>query len=85
MAREWIPLDAEVLSSASAVGKKEREGPFGTLFDLCDPDGRFGADTWESAESEMQRMAFQTALAKGELVIRVELMTSSLPMTCSTN
>ena len=65
MAREWIPLDAEVLSSASAVGKKEREGPFGTLFDLCDPDGRFGADTWESAESEMQRMAFQTALAKG--------------------
>lgn len=67
MALEWIPLCAEIIASASAVGKKEMEGPLGALFDLSDPDGRFGAKTWESAESEMQRMAFQTALAKGEV------------------
>ena len=67
MASSWIPLCAEIRASASAVGKKEMEGPLGDRFDLCDPDGRFGAATWEQAESEMQRMVFQTALAKGEI------------------
>ena len=67
MAKEWIELDAAVVASASAVGKKETDGPLGTLFDLCDDSDRFGAKTWEGAESEMQRMAFNTVLSKAEL------------------
>ncbi|MBE6552932.1 MAG: stage V sporulation protein AD [Ruminococcaceae bacterium] len=66
MAREWIELNAEILSAASVVGKKEREGPLGERFDLCDMTDRFGVKTWEAAESEMQRMALNTALAKAK-------------------
>lgn len=67
MAEQWIELCAEIIAAASTVGKKESEGPLGKLFDLCDDTDRFGAKTWEGAESEMQRMAFNTALAKAEL------------------
>ena len=67
MAKEWIDLCAAIVSAASAVGKKETEGPLGNAFDLCDDTDRFGAKTWEGAESEMQRMALNTALAKAEL------------------
>lgn len=67
MDREWIGLHAHLLSTASAVGKKEAEGPLGSLFDLCDETDRFGTKTWEAAESEMQRMAFNTALGKARL------------------
>lgn len=66
MREEWIELDALLWQSASAVGRKEKEGPLGDLFDLCDVDDRFGSKTWESAESEMQRMAFNTVLAKAD-------------------
>ncbi len=64
MNRKPIPLHAAILSAASAVGKKEKEGPLGDLFDLHDPEDRFGAKTWEGAESEMQRRALNTALGK---------------------
>ncbi len=64
MEQEWIDLDAVIVSKASAVGKKEMDGPLGHLFDLRDESDRFGADTWESSESEMQRMAFNLAMAK---------------------
>ena len=61
-----IKTNAEIFSSASVVGGKEAEGPLGNLFDLRDPCDRFGMKTWEKSESEMQRMALNTALAKGE-------------------
>ena len=64
--KEWR-LDARILCSATAVGKKEADGPLGACFDFCDPDNRFGMNTWERAESEMQRIAFNAALAKGDL------------------
>lgn len=67
MEQGWIDLDAVILAAASAVGKKETEGPLGKQFDLCDDTDRFGAKTWEGAESEMQRMAFNTVLAKANL------------------
>ncbi|MBQ9784458.1 MAG: stage V sporulation protein AD [Clostridia bacterium] len=59
-----LKLDARILSRATAVGGKEADGPLGARFDFCDPDNRYGMKTWESAESEMQRVAFNTALAK---------------------
>ena len=67
MKQGHIKLDAAFLSSASAVGKKEHNGPLGEGFDLHDPDDLFGKKTWESAESEMQRMAFGMALSKANI------------------
>lgn len=55
---------AAIVSAASVVGKYEAEGPLGDCFDLHDPTDKFGMKTWEKAESEMQRLAFNTALAK---------------------
>ena len=64
MKKETIALHAAISAAATAVGCKEGEGPLGDLFDLLDTDDRFGRNTWEEAESEMQRLAFNTALAK---------------------
>ena len=65
MQRRILKFDnAAIVSSASVVGKDEREGPLGECFDLHDPTDKFGMKTWELAESEMQRLAFNTALAK---------------------
>ena len=54
-----------ILSAASVVGNKEKEGPLGNAFDLSDVTDRFGEKTWEKAESEMQRRAFRLAMRKG--------------------
>ena len=55
-----------VISSASVVGKKEFDGPLGDLFDLHDEKDDFGQKSWEQSEAEMQRLALNLALAKGE-------------------
>ena len=56
-----------VQSGASVVGPKEGEGPLGELFDLVTPDAGLGEETWEAAESEMQKEALQTAVGKAGL------------------
>jgi stage V sporulation protein AD len=61
---------AAISSSASVVGKNEHDGPLGELFDIHDPNDKFGMKTWEQAESEMQRLAFNTALSKLSLAER---------------
>ncbi len=66
MKKGLLELDAEIQSAASVVGQKEYDGPIGSCFDLHGDDDRFGKKTWEKAESEMQRLALNTALAKGE-------------------
>lgn len=53
-----------VIAAASAVGKKEFEGPLGESFDVHDVTDRFGAQTFEQSESEMQRIALGLALGK---------------------
>ncbi|MBO7250242.1 MAG: stage V sporulation protein AD [Clostridia bacterium] len=55
------------IASASAVGKCEHEGPIGDCFDIHDDTDRFGMKTWERAESEMQRLAFNAAISKAKL------------------
>ena len=65
MQRKILKFDgAAIVSAASVVGKYEYEGPLGDCFDLHDATEKFGMKTWEKAESEMQRLAFNTALAK---------------------
>lgn len=56
-----------VKSCASIVGKKEGEGPLGNEFDMISQDPMFGADTWEAAESTMQKEAAVLALGKAGL------------------
>lgn len=65
MSQNIIELNSSIICSGNAVGKKEYEGPLGPLFDMHDTDDRFGKETWEKAESEMQRLALNFALKKG--------------------
>ena len=53
-----------ILNSASIVGKKEGEGPLGNLFDMVGEDDLFGCNTWEEAESNLQKDAIYMALGK---------------------
>ena len=52
--------------SASIVGTKEGEGPLGLLFDMVGEDDMFGCQTWEEAESSLQKDAVYMALGKAE-------------------
>ena len=56
-----------IISSGSIVGKKEGEGPLGNLFDKVEEDNLLGQDSWEEAESEMQKEACLMALGKAKL------------------
>ncbi len=51
----------------SVVGKKESEGPLKDYFDKIEYDTKMGCDTWEQAESQLQKKAIQTALEKAKL------------------
>lgn len=54
-----------VITAFSCVGgKEEKKGPFGDKLDFYDETDRFDTDTWEKAESEMQRRAFNHLLSK---------------------
>ena len=56
-----------LISSASVVGKKEGEGPIGEMFDLVGESDLFGENTWEEAESTMQREACLLAMGKAHV------------------
>ena len=59
-----------ILSAASIAGKKESEGPLGSLFDEVEEDPLAGKKTWEEAESEFMRRAALKALQKAGLASR---------------
>ena len=52
----------KISASYSVVGHKEFEGPLGNLFNEHCDDDKFGKDTWEKAESEMQLRAIKGAI-----------------------
>lgn len=56
-----------IQSCASIAGQKEGEGPLGKCFDTICEDPMFGADTWEAAESTMQKQAALLAVQKAGL------------------
>lgn len=64
-----IEFDSKPLISASAsvVGQKEGEGPLGEFFDRVIDDPMAGQNTWEEAESEMQRQLVDELLIKSGL------------------
>lgn len=56
-----------IVSSGSIVGKREGEGPLGSCFDVVGEDDNFGQNTWEEAESTLQKEAFMLAVGKAKL------------------
>lgn len=56
--------EVRIISSASIVGREEKDGVLGDFFDTSDTkDDRFGMESWEAAEAEMQRLALNKALS----------------------
>lgn len=53
-----------IIEGASIVGQKEAEGPLGKLFDVVEQDAMLGQDSWEAAESLLQKEAIQKLLFK---------------------
>ncbi len=55
------------LAYAAVGGKKEGEGPLARDFDILCDDASFGEQTWEKAESRLQKEAVKKALEKARL------------------
>jgi len=56
-----------IIGYGSVVGKKEFEGPLGHEFDAHDTDSRFGEDSYEKAESLLQKIALETSMRKANV------------------
>lgn len=56
-----------IIAAASIAGKKEGEGPLGSLFDVIQEDPLLGKKSWEEAESELIREAADKVLEKANL------------------
>ena len=53
-----------ILGNAAVVGKKEGQGPLKDEFDEIIDDGTLGEDSWEKAESALQKRAVEKAIEK---------------------
>ena len=62
-----VPVPVYIRASASVVGTKEGEGPFGDCFDVVGIDDKFGCETWEESESTLQKEALTLAIGKAGL------------------
>ena len=49
---------------SSTVSSKEGEGPIGSCFDVIENDTHFGQESWEQAESELQKQTVKRAIEK---------------------
>lgn len=64
MKKQILDINTRIISASSVVGHKEHDGPIGECFDIFDEKDKFKKNTWEKAESEMQRLALSLALEK---------------------
>ena len=67
LGRQTVALEkpAVILAHAAVGGKQEGEGPLAGYFDYLCEDSFFGEETWEKAESTMQKIALSRTLEKG--------------------
>ena len=88
--RQTVKLTSSpcIISSAGVVGKKEGDGPLGMEFDRVFEDGRMNEDSWEKAESALQKCAVETALKKAgktpadiDIVLAGDLLGQSMGTT----
>ncbi len=56
-----------ILASAGVAGPKESEGPLSREFDRVFSDSMIGQESWEKAESYLQKRAVELALIKARL------------------
>ncbi len=56
-----------IVAWSAVVGKKEGEGPLKDVFDMIIDDASAGKDTWEQAESTLQKTAIGVLLDKAQL------------------
>ncbi|MDR0839019.1 MAG: stage V sporulation protein AD [Oscillospiraceae bacterium] len=56
-----------IIGSAAVGGKKEGDGPLRDDFDILNEDSFFGEQTWEKAESAMQKLALDAAIKNAAL------------------
>ena len=59
-----------IISSGSVAGTKESQGPIGHEIDMVGEDDNFGCNTWEEAESTLQKEAL--TIAAGKAGIKIE-------------
>lgn len=59
-----LPKPVFITAHSCVSGKKESEGPLGPYFDYTCRDDYFGQDTWEKAETEMQKRSVKYLLEK---------------------
>ena len=69
MGRASVKLSEAVYvrAGASVAGTREGKGPLGPFFDMVGEDDMFGAETWEDAESTLQKDTVYLALGKAGL------------------
>lgn len=56
-----------IIGHGNVVGKKEGDGPLGNLFDRIEEDPLLGKESWEEAESQLQKEAAERAIANAGL------------------
>lgn len=59
-----LPMPVYVRESACVAGTKEAQGPIAEGIDLLLSDDKFGMDSWEAAESKLQKEAVHLLLQK---------------------
>ena len=66
ISRQTVIFDKKpsIAETASTVGKKEGEGPLSERFDTVLDDDYYGEDTWEKAESKLQKETAQRLMEK---------------------
>lgn len=74
-----------IYAHASAGGKEEYQGPLGRGLDYHDLNDRFSQDSWEKAESEMQRIVCNLAMAKAGEEVPQLLLAGDLMNQCTSS
>ncbi len=58
----YFQNEPKLIGRGSIAGEKESEGPLGSLFDEIEPDCHAGCETFEQAESSLQKRAVEHAM-----------------------
>ena len=75
-----LPSRPPIITGAALAGKKEKEGPLGSLFDQIIEDDTYGEESWEKAESHFFSSAAE-AISPAELIIYIINAAKILNMT----
>ena len=80
-----LKKNVSIYAHAAVGGKEEYEGPLGKYLDYHDSNDRFSQNSWEKAESEMQRIVCNLAIAKAGNLIPDVLLAGDLMNQCTSS